>query len=128
MGSKAAGVILPIAGGWIDLTKDMDGREINANIFLGDDSTARVNATYGVSGASCPNSISTTVKHMREAKLNDYITEQLKICDAKGYHMVVAGDINSYTQPNIDNMGGPTNLKKQLLCNNAYRIGLQGHV
>ena len=79
VGPKAAGVILTLtaefAGWWIDITKGMDGRAISATIFLCDDTTARINATYGVSGASCPIFKSFTCKNIVEARLNDYITK-----------------------------------------------------
>ena len=58
-GHKAAGVILAVcarfSGGWTDINKDEDGRFISANIILADDTTARINAVYGVSGACSPN-------------------------------------------------------------------------
>ena len=58
-GPKAAGVVLAVcaryAGGWTDINKDEDGRAISANIILDDDTTARINVVYGVSGASSPN-------------------------------------------------------------------------
>ena len=97
MGPKAAGVTLAIiaqfAGGWTDIDKDDDGRAISANIILGDDTTARINAVYGVSGASSPNFTSFINKSMAEARLNDYITKQSKMCDHRSFHMVVAGGV-----------------------------------
>ena len=105
MGPKAAGVMLTLradfAGGRTDITEDTDGRAMSANIYLGDDSTARMNGTYGVSGACCPNFTSFTNKRKAEAKLNYYITTQTRTCYEKAYHMVVAGDMNSYTQPSL---------------------------
>ena len=129
MGQNAAGVILTLtaefAGWWIDITKDSDGRIIFASIFFCDDTTARINATYGVSGACCPNFTSFTGKSMAEAQLKNYITEQSTICDDNGYHMVVAGDINSYTQPFIDHLGGPTNVRTNCLAATLIALGFK---
>ena len=72
MGAKAAGVILAVVaefGGWADITKDTGGRAISANAFLGDDSAVKMNATYGVSGACCPNFTSFIGKSTAEAQL-----------------------------------------------------------
>ena len=87
--------MVEFASGWTDITEDTDGSAIDANVFLGDETTVRMNETYGVSWACCPNFISFLCKRMPEAKLNDYITTQARICYEKGYHMVVAGDMNS---------------------------------
>ena len=99
IGPKAAGVILTMVaefyGSWADIDKAADGRSVGANIFFEDDTTARINTVYGVSGASNPNFTSFTSKHTAEGMVNDYIIEQSKTCDHKGYHMVVAGDVNS---------------------------------
>ena len=47
MGPKAVGVILTLvsefASGWTDITEDTDGSAIDANVFLGDDNTMRMN-------------------------------------------------------------------------------------
>ena len=59
IGFKAADVILSLVaefvGGFTDITKDTDERAITANILFGDDSTAKSNAIYGVSGVNCFN-------------------------------------------------------------------------
>ena len=77
MGLKADAVILALmaefGGGWTDITNDTDGRAIDANVCLGDDSTVRMNATYGVSGACCPNFASCINKSIAEVKLSDYM-------------------------------------------------------
>ena len=62
---------------------------------------------------------------MAEAKLHDYITEQLKICDDKEYHMVVAGDINSYTQPNLDHLGEPTHVRTNCIAATLTALALR---
>ena len=99
------------AGGWIDINYDTDGRAISANLNLSDDSTVRMTAAYGVSGACCPNFVSFPAKNLAAARLNRYITLQARMCQEKGYHTVVVGDTNSYQQPTINHIGGPSHIR-----------------
>ena len=73
LGPRAAGAILVVtakyAGGWTEIAYDTGGRALSANINLSDDSTVRMTAAYGVSGACCPNFSSFPTKNNRKQSL-----------------------------------------------------------
>ena len=87
---KAAGVILAVitefAGRQTDIDKDDDGRAVSVNIFIADDTTAKINANYVV---SCG-----LQQKRRESQINERITKQPNLCDRKGYQMIVASGVN----------------------------------
>ena len=87
------------ASGWSDIVYDVSGRAIAANLDLTDDSTVRIVPTYGVTGSNSANFTSLYAKKIAEGLLIDCLTEKSLMCDNKGWHMIVAGDINSYQQP-----------------------------
>ena len=102
-----------------------NGSAINANIIFSDDTTVRLNAVYGVRGACSRNFASFVPKNLAEARLNDYITKQSMVCDRNGLRMIVAGDVNSYTQPQLDHIGGSVNVRSCCLAAILFAFGLQ---
>ena len=127
LGPRAAGVIMVVSGryasGRSDISYDSSGRAIAANLDLSDGSTVRVVGTYGVSGSNCANFSSFSAKNIAEGLLNDFISAQARLCDEKGFHMFVAGDINSYHQPAIDHNGGPSCVRPESLSSHFLSFG-----
>ena len=88
-----------------------------------DGSTVRIVLTYGVTVSNSANFTSLYAKQIAEGLLNDFLTEQAVVCDNTGWHMIVAGDINSYRQPSIDYNGGPSIVRLECLSSHLLSIG-----
>ena len=127
LGPRASGVIVVVsknyASGWSDIVYDVSGRAIAANLDLTNGSTVRIVPTYGVTGSNSANFTSLYAKKIAEGLLNDFLTEQAVVCDNKGWHMIVAGDINSYQQPSIDHNGGPSMVRPECLSSHLLSLG-----
>ena len=72
-----------------------------------------------------PNFTSFTGNSVAEARLNNYLTKQSRICSHKGYRMVIAGDVRSYIQPNLDHLVGPTNIRPGCFAANLTALGFK---
>ena len=57
--------------------------------------------------------------------LDSFITSQARLCDEKGYRMVVAGDTSSYCHPVLDHLSGPTDIRQQSLEPLLSSLGLR---
>ena len=127
LGPRAAGVIVAVsksyASGWSDITYDVSGRSIAANLDLTDGSTVRILPTYGVSGSNSANFTSINAKKLAETLLNEFLTDQAIACDRNEWHMIVAGDINSFHQPAIDHNGGPSTVRPECLSSHLLSPG-----
>ena len=129
-GPRAVGVIVVIsnkyASGWTDIAYDTSGKALAANLELSVGATVRIVGAYGVSGANCANFVSFHSKKKAERFLNEFIRSQAKLCDEKGLRMIVASDINSYSQPVLDHNGGPSCVRPESLSSTLLALGLRG--
>lgn len=126
-GPRAAGVIVVVsdkyASWWTDIAYDTFGKAIAANLELSDGATVRIVCVYGVSGANCSNFVSFPAKKKAESIINEFIRSQAKLCDEKGLRMIVAGDINSYSQAVLDHNGGPSYVRPESLTSTLLALG-----
>ena len=76
-----------------------------------------------MSGSNSANFTSINAKKLAENLLNEFLTDQAIACDRNGWHMIVAGDINSYHQPAIDHNGGPSTVRPECLSSHLLSLG-----
>ena len=111
--------------GWSNIHYDLHGRAIAASLDLCDGSTIRIIGIYGVTGASCTNFLSFPSKVKAEMLLNEFLKQQFKLCEQSGYHAVVAGDLNSYQNPEMDDIGGPSAIRSDCVTSMLTNHGFQ---
>ena len=100
------------------------GRAIAANLIFSNGQTLRVIGMYGVTGATSPD-FASRPRLSIEAALNNFHDKQITKCTTHGWHSASAGDLNGFTNPALDRMGGETRIRTDSL---AVRLRTSGAV
>ena len=108
-GPRSAGVILCVkvgyVGAWERVERDRAGRAIAANLVLRDGQVARFAAVYGVTAACSPHFASMPAMLAAEQGVVRFIEAQGESCDANCWHLMVMGDLNSFSHAALDRIG-----------------------
>ena len=128
-GPLAAGVVLAVrrlyCGELSEITRGPHGRGLAGNVTLQDGSVLRGVGMYGVTGATAPNFTSLAGKVTVEKDIRSFLLDQAVMCDDHGWHMVVLGDMNSFTDPDLDRLGGPVMIREESVAMTLDEIGAQ---
>lgn len=120
----AVGVVLAVRkdvlGSWSVVQQDCAGRGLAGNLTLANGIVLRVIGVYGPSGASLPGFDSMAERVSDERRLVSWVCSQITLCSDKGWYPLVAGDLNSVSDPSLDCWGSshvrrPSSLAPALL-------------
>ena len=107
--ARSSGVIIGVraeyVGAWEAIGRDKEGRALAANLVMQNGVVMRTVGVYGVTGACLVGFRHSVASLEAERAVVAFIRRQADLCDQHGWHLLVRGDLNSFTSAALDRWG-----------------------
>ena len=126
---RAVGVVIAVRkeyiGTWEHIEKDEAGRAVAATLLTSTGTTTLIVGVYGPTGACLPDFTGNQSQVRVERSLVEFLQHQARKADDHGWHLVVVGDMNSFTDPALDKWSGPSEARQACVASTLEGLQLR---
>ena len=124
----SSGIIIAVrkdyVGNWQQVARDSDGRALAGTLLKDDGAAIRVVGVYGPTGATSASFDHDARALSQEQRLVEFVSSQKAQALLTDTSLLVAGDTNSYTSPDLDCWEGPDTARPACLALRLQEMSL----